>query len=173
MAKDYLSFGELIREAGLTESTARRYIETFKSYLPSRKFNKYTKYEREAVAVMLMIAKGYEDKKTIAEIKAELDKRFNQVIDVVEAEGERVPLPPVTIQPGYSDEALGVIMRQGQAIIDVLERLTATMDKMGDQEKRIDELERLIRTLTENTTTSPPGHHDEKKSGKKWNFWRK
>lgn len=172
MAKEFISFGELIREAGLSESTARRYIEAFKSYIPSRKFNKYTKYEREAVAIMYLIAKGYEEKKTVAEIKTELDRRFNQVIDVIKDEQERVPLQPAIIQPGYSEEALAVIMKQGQAIIEVLDRLADTMEKMNAQNERMDALERQLAELSNNATTTPPGHQEEQVI-KKWKFWNR
>lgn len=172
MAKEYISFGELIREVDLSESTARRYIETFKSYIPSRKFNKYTKYEREAIAIMYLIAKGYEEKKTVAEIKTELDRRFKQVIDVTEdTPGESVQLPQV-INQAYSTEALAVIMKQGQAIIEVLDRLADTMEKMNAQNGRIDALERQLAELSNNATTTPPGHQEEEKI-KKWKFWNR
>jgi DNA-binding transcriptional MerR regulator len=172
MAKEYIAFGELTKETGLSESTARRYIDTFKGYVPSRKFNKYTKYEREAVGVLLVIAKGYEDKKTVAEIKAELDTRFNQVIDVEdETQAAAVPLPQAAIRPVYSDEALAVIMQQGQAIIDVLDRLAVTMEKINSQSERIAYLEAVIQELKENTTTTPPGHQEAQEVKKKWKFW--
>lgn len=155
---DHISFGELIAAAGVPETTARRYLDSFAEYIPAIKQGRTKKYSREAIKALQDIARGYEQKQTIAQIKSTLATRYRQTIDV-----DPLPLQSSTIST--TPPPLEIIMQQHAQMAESMQQMAQALQIIAQQQDRIGKLELELESLKRGSLD-----HNHRKW---WKLWRR
>ena len=73
---------ELAREAGISESTARRYCKEFFNFLPGHRSGRIRTYRPECVQVLQRIKQLYDEGQETSQVREVLTQEFSQVVDV-------------------------------------------------------------------------------------------
>lgn len=135
--KDLLTLVELSREAGLSETTCRRYVSKFKGFIPSQSFGRHVKYQVEAVAVAWRISELYAAGRSSDQIYENLSREFQTII---EKEGSQAAESPQESSLALSGSAtLGEVLKAIQR--DYAGRLTALENENAELRERLARVE--------------------------------
>ena len=118
---------DIARQAGLADSTARRYVSTFPEWLPSRTEGRARIYDPEAVQILRQVAKLYAQGMTSEEVRQHLAREHSPTIDAVNA------VDVVRPEMANIEQALLVIANQRhelERLRDDVQELRARLDKL-------------------------------------------
>lgn len=73
---------ELAREAGISESTARRYCKEFFNFLPGQKSGRIKTFKPECIQVLQRIKQLYDEGQETDQVREVLTQEFSQVVDL-------------------------------------------------------------------------------------------
>jgi len=146
LAATTLTLPELSRRAGVSESTARRYVKQFSEFVPAESRGRLRTYSEEAIAVLQRIKALYDLGFGTEEVRQKLESEFQRTIDVepvAEEGGEQSPEPATG---SASLEAQGIVRefvryirrddQRGRQIQLLKKGLQALRDKMQQLEHR-------------------------------------
>jgi len=135
------SLPQVAKMAGIPESTVRRYVDTFKGFLKTRKVDNVILYHPETHEILQEIAGRYRQKLTTEQIFTELRVFRDDVIDM-----EARPLPQRTggemvLPLQQIAQTLSVIAIQREETLALIEKQRRQAEMIERLEKRISELE--------------------------------
>lgn len=128
--EDWLLIAELAEELDVAETTARRWAKLFETFLPSKRFNRVTRYSPEAVAILADIADLYRKGFTTEEIRHHLE----------ETRPRALALAP--------QEEQSLVMSRQRAIA-ALERLSNVLQILADQKEDLQRIDDVTQDLAE------------------------
>ncbi len=139
-----LTIAQVAKEAGLPETTARRYANNFQSFFHAQTYGRAKKYPPEAVELVREIAAMYDSGKETAEIEAVLQATRTQVIDVEDAHETQLMAP-------RDANALAAVLNVQSGILSALQRqLEAVQSKQESEfETVLEELRALREEVAE------------------------
>lgn len=156
------SINEIAKELDIPETTARRYVATFKTFLNGVKYGNVTKYPDQALEILEIIYNSYQAGKSTEEIKSLLEARFTQVIEVnplADHAAEQLQLKDNN--PGnivvVQEQLYKLILESNktliEAVTEALDRNTEVLKQVADQAKEIQELKQEIERLKTQKTS--------------------
>ena len=128
---EYLTVTAIAQQLHIPDSTIRYYIKNHSEYLPAKGEGRKKRYSSECVEVLRMIAEGYSERKTAAQINEELSALYSRII---ESQALTTTAQQVGLQEAITDisRSLAIIANQQQEIDDLkarIERLEQTTTK--------------------------------------------
>ncbi|OPZ63123.1 MAG: hypothetical protein BWY86_00033 [Candidatus Aminicenantes bacterium ADurb.Bin508] len=152
--EEWLSLPQVASRAGIPESSARRYAETFKAFLKVRKGGRRTLYHYGTAEALAGIAFMYEQGQGTKEIMELLRKRGPETVDMEEAPLARGGTPQDT-------RALALPLQQIAQAIQILavdrEEIKALIHKNRAQAEKIQDLEERLSALEKQKEGEPRG----------------
>ena len=131
----YLTVGELVQKTGIPETTVRRYLGIYNSFINSKKFGNTTKYNENCVKVIKNIYKKYQNGMKTEEIRDFLAESEPQYLEIRQNQLETLP----------ADEVLDVLHKMQQKI-DSLEHEIKGLKLLSDDRdiKLVAEMRKLF-----------------------------
>jgi len=124
----YRKLSELARQAGLPDTTARRYMGQFKEYFPSKREGRTRLFPEEGAETLKEIAKLYSQGLTAPQVEERLRGQFEQTIETEET-------------------SLTVADRERE--LQSRERLAQALETLANQKEKLLELDRTDQALAE------------------------
>jgi len=109
LAATTLTLPELARLAGVSESTARRYVKQFPEYVPAESRGRIRTYSEEAAGVLQRIKALYDQGLGTDEVRQKLESEFQRTIDVEPVAEDGGGQSPDSATGSTSLEAQGIV----------------------------------------------------------------
>lgn len=123
-----LKISELARKSGLADSTARRYVEQFKEYFPSKQEGRTRLYSDDGVDTLKEIARLFSQGLNVDQVRSQLMQEHSQTIEAEET-------------------ALTLTLRERE--LQSREALAQALQSLADQKEKLLELDRTDKALAE------------------------
>jgi len=81
-AMKYLTVGELVNSSGIPETTTRRYLNTFKTFINTKRSGRITKYHPDTLELLKKVYNFYLNGATTEEIFSTLSESNAQIIEI-------------------------------------------------------------------------------------------
>ena len=140
-----LTLPELARQAGVSESTSRRYAKNFSEFIPGERKGRVTVYPSASVTVLQRIKQLYEAGYNTEQVHDRLSEEFDKVIETTPAGGggsggrDRHPSPETTTELQSQE-----IVKQ---LVDKLQERRFDEDILNMILNRLDYLEKRVKSL--------------------------
>lgn len=148
----WLTIAEVAQQAGLAESTARRYADLFSDFLPARSYGRARKYPPEAPQVLARVAALYQAGAGTPEVRAQLQREIPRTINV-EADEEREEQTNQELGELVPRRGVSAVHPQLLTILaaqqEMLQQIAGALDKLADQAEEIRNLRAQVEALRE------------------------
>lgn len=159
MEEQWRTINEISKELEIPETTARRYLVTFKEYLlnHAQEYGRVKKYPEHSMKVIGLAYKMYQAGKSTDEIKAVFEKEFKSIIEVTPESINSDPEETLSIIPQQATKELALQNKELQDIVrnntTAMNQLTETIAKLLERQdvlyERLVSGEETIRQLQE------------------------
>lgn len=164
MAVEWLSIGEVAKQLGLAENTARRYVNLFKEYIHSKQFGRATKYAPESLEILSTVSRLYQEGLGTQEIQERLRGTYTLHLDIPQEEELHAPVAIAEIREAMMQMA-DYIKRQDELNLSLAKQIEEHRIYIEQSVKERDEkLMAAIRELTE--------AKQEAAASKWWKWWK-
>ena len=138
------SINEIAQQLHISETTARRYSNTFTEFLHGVDTGKGKKYPGQAVLVIKTIYELYQAGRSKEEIISSLKAKFKQIIDIKapEDQAEILPINQVNTLVNLNNK----LMQENTA---ALKQIAEILTRVLDQGEEIQELKKELQELKE------------------------
>ena len=121
---------ELAKEAGLPDTTTRRYIGQFKEYFPSKREGRTRLFPEEGAETLKEIAKLYSQGLTAPQVEERLRGKYEQTIEI-------------------ETEETSLTVADRERELQSRERLAQALETLANQKEKLLELDRADQALAE------------------------
>ena len=135
MTVKWMSVTEVAQEAGLSEITAKRYVNQFSEYLDYRIFGRFKKYSPETVRVMTQISSLDQEGLSITQIS----EKLNNSIKTVDLKG--------TNKHYQTNLPLVVLVNLLELLVKALNQISVALDQLVAQEVELTALREEVKQL--------------------------
>ena len=135
------SINEIAQQLNISETTARRYTNTFSEFLHGVETGKGKKYPGQAVLVIKTIYELYQAGRSKEEIISSLQAKFKQIIDIKDP-AELLPINQVNTLVNLNNK----LMQENTA---ALKQIADILTRVLDQGEEIQELKKELQELKE------------------------
>jgi hypothetical protein len=125
--KSTVTLAEICEALGLADSSARRYVKTFKAFFPVVSEGFPVRYRGEAVEIMGMIVAAMKERRSRAEIEAAL-ARAGHSRDVVKSSS------PATTSPQFEiveESVVKMVAKSSAEALEVNRRILAALERQN------------------------------------------
>ena len=159
--KPTVTLAEICEALGMADSSARRYVKTFKAFFPVASEGFPVRYRGEAVEIMGMIVAAMKERRPRAEIEAAL-ARTGHSRDVVKSSS------PATTSPQFDiieESVVKMVAKSSAEALEVNRRILAALERQNAlldcQNMLLEQLARSGVALSE----EPPSNSRQEASG--------
>lgn len=137
VVEEYLTVAQIAEKTNVPDTTVRRYLKLFETFFKSKAYGRTKKYSPDAVEIILVISKLYEESKSTSEIRERLQSTVLQIIDI-----EKPEHVPVTIN---TTSDIAILLEAQETIVQAFREEIEEMRKgyNADNEKMVKEIAAL------------------------------
>ena len=162
-----LKISELARRAGLADSTARRYLDQFKAYFPSKQEGRTRLYSEDGADTLKEIARLFSQGLNVEQVKNRLQGEHVETIEIEET-ALILTLRERELQSRQTlAQALQNLADQKEKLLELDRTDQALAEKNQELVQEISELKDRLDKLEGRETRSPPWWSKLLRKGKK------
>lgn len=135
--KKYHTIPDIVQFTGISETTIRRYINTFSDFLEYKQYGRIKKYNGESVDLLKTINNYFSSGKTTQEIFEILDRDNDRIIEMPTDNH----ITTMTPQEQF--------LKMAEMQTEAFKQIAAAIEKISEQENTINNLKQEIQCLRE------------------------